>query len=191
MRILFFLCLATHHTCWWLWSRSRWIGWCSMWTRCCTRWCAFHLDVWLPCLWMHWKWDSCILIQRSKFLALAFYTCMRVHWSLLGSHIAKPTYQKQQKELMSLSYLKTLWPKNSILQNNLCKWSARNLFNGSFPFIKWWNNQTHVHLQGNGKFSIGIWCTNCPTCTLSHDRALGSIKNSHEPFSSSLPASNN
>ncbi len=106
----------------------------------------------------------------------------------VATHITKPTYEKQQKELMSLSYLKTLWPENNILQNNLCKWSASNLFNGSSPFIKWWNNQTHVHLQGNGKFSSGIWCTNCPTCTLSHDRPLGSIKNSHEPFSSSLPA---
>jgi hypothetical protein len=60
----------------------------------------------------------------------------------VATHITKPTYEKQQKELMSLSYLKTLWPKNNILQNNLCKWSASNLNCVESSSIKSRTNET-------------------------------------------------
>jgi hypothetical protein len=80
--------------------------------------------------------------EANSSLLLFTFSCGFTRRFWVASHITKPTYEKQQKEFMSLSYLKTLWPKNNILQNNLCKWSASNLNCVGSSSIKSRTNET-------------------------------------------------
>lgn len=82
-------------------SRLGWNGWYSVWMDCLTRWYAFHLWKWLPCYWrMPRKCNSSILLQRWKFLALTFCSCLRIHASFLGWQITDPLSELLNSHLL-------------------------------------------------------------------------------------------